>query len=240
VSTSAERTSDRAAAEADGLTVPGGERDAAARNLRDAHQQLTRELIMRSVVERLERGDAPEITVPDIAKAAGVSVRTVYRRFPTRNELIAAASEWVVAHYWGDRSLPEDVDQLAAHFARQAKAFDHHPNLMRALAISRAGKQVTSVRRAQRLEKQNLALRKVTGNLPAAEQRRAEAVFGYLSNLLAWLTMRDENGFSGEESGAAVSWAIQVLIDDLCQRNQTAAADKAKPRPEPSEHQLGG
>ena len=185
---------------------------------------------MRSVIEQLEKGDVWDITVPDVAKAAGVSVRTVYRHFATREELIAAAADWIVAHYWSDPSVPENVEELAPHWVRQAKAFDQHPNLMRALLISRAGNQVRSVRRARRLEKQNLALQEVTGNLSPAEQRQAEAVFGYLSNSLAWLTMRDENGFSGEDSGAAVAWAIEVLIDDLRRRNEAAAEAKRKPR----------
>ncbi len=71
------------------------------------------------------------------------------------------------------------------------------------------------------------ALQEVTGNLPAADQRRAEAVLGYLINMLAWVTMRDENGFSGQETGEAVSWAIQVLLDDLRLRNQAAGTGPA-------------
>ena len=111
----------------------------------------------------------------------------------------------------------------------QAKAFDQHPNLVRAMATSRAGNLVRSVRRPRRLEAQNRALREITGNLPAAEQRQAEAVFGYLSNMLAWLTMRDENGFSGEQSGQAISWAMRVLIDDLRRRNEAVGAQQARP-----------
>jgi hypothetical protein len=111
----------------------------------------------------------------------------------------------------------------------QAKAFDRHPNLVRAMATSRAGNLVRSVRRPRRLEAQNRALREITGNLPAAEQRQAEAVFGYLSNMLAWLTMRDENGFSGEQSGRAISWAMRELIDDLRRRNEAAGAQQARP-----------
>ena len=54
-------------------------------------------------------------------------------------------------------------------------------------------------------------------------------MFGYLSNMLAWLTMRDENGFSGEQSGKAIGWAMRVLIDDLRRRNEAAGAQQARP-----------
>ena len=179
---------------------------------------------MRSVVEQLEEGGFADLTVPDVARAAGLSVRTVYRHFATREEMIAEAAEWIAAHYWTDPGLPDKLDELAAHFVEQAKTFDRHPNLVRALAMSRAGNQVRSVRRTRRLENQNRALRAVIGNLPDAEQRQAAAVFGYLSNMLAWLTMRDENGFTGDESGAAIAWVMDVLIEDLRRRNEAAGA----------------
>ena len=198
----------------------GGGRPAS--RLREQHHELTRELILRSVVNQLEEGKLSELTVPEVARVAGVSVRTLYRHFATREELIAAAAEWIAGHLWADPGFPENVEDIPAQFAAQATAFDQHPHLVRAMAVSRAGSELRSFRRAQRLESQNRALLGVTGNLSRAEQRRAEAVFGYLSSMLAWLTMRDENGFSGGESGAAVSWAMQVLIDDLRRRNEAA------------------
>jgi AcrR family transcriptional regulator len=214
-----------------GTVATDGRDRGGASSLREQHHALTRELILRSVADQLEAGRLSDLTIPEVAKAAGVSVRTLYRHFATREELIAAASEWIAGHFWADPTFPERVEDIPAHFASQATSFDQHPNLVRVMAISRAGSELRSVRRAQRLESQNQALREVTGNLPPAEQRRAEAVFGYLSSMMAWLTMRDENGFSGEESGAAVAWAMQTLIDDLRRRNEAAGnAAKRTPR----------
>jgi AcrR family transcriptional regulator len=194
------------------------------RSLRDQHHELTRELILRSVADHLETGEPPEITVPDVAAAAGVSVRTVYRHFASREELIAAAADWISERVL-TTPFPQTVDEFAANWAAGAKSFDAHPNLVRAMAISRAGNMVRSARRARRLEGMRQALRDVSGNLPTADQRRAEAIFGYLINMLAWVTMRDENGFSGEQTGEAVGWAIQVLLDDLRRRNEAAGAE---------------
>jgi AcrR family transcriptional regulator len=193
-------------------------------SLRDQQQQLTRELILRSVAEQLEQGDASEITVPDIARAAGVSVRTVYRHFATREELITAAAEWISEHLFGAARMPETLDGVISNFREILLAFDEHPNLVRAMATSRAGNAVRSARRTRRLEAEKRALAKVTCNLPAAEQRQAEAIFGYLGNMLAWVTMRDENGLSGEEIGQTMDWAMNTLIEDLRRRNEAAGA----------------
>ena len=53
-------------------------------SLRQRHSELTRELIMRTVAELLEEGEASELAVPEVARRSGVSLRTVYRYFPTR------------------------------------------------------------------------------------------------------------------------------------------------------------
>ena len=171
--------------------------------------------------------------MPDVAAAAGVSVRTVYRHFASREELIAEAANWIGEHVFAI-SFPQTVDEFAANWQAVMAPFDEHPNLVRTMAITRAGSAIRS-RRTRRLQAMRQALQEVTGNLPAADQRRAEAVFGYLINMLAWVTMRDENGFSGQETGEAVSWAIQVLLDDLRRRNQAAGAQLAgKPQTAPT------
>lgn len=210
--------------------VPAATGESAPRSLRDQHHALTRELILRSVAKQLEEGQLSEITVPDVAQAAGVSVRTVYRHFATREELIAAAAEWISEHYFGEPGFPETVDELATNFAAHLQAFDEHPNLVRAMAVSRAGDAVRSVRRARRLQSQSVALQEVTGNLSPEEQRNAEAVFGYLVNMLAWVTMHDESGLSGRQMGKAMAWAMGVLIDDLRRRNVAVGADERSRR----------
>src|SRR5579859_7550827 len=68
--------------------APGAAPGARRSGLRDKHHELTRELIMRAVVEHLEREGFAEMTVPEVARAAGVSLRTVYRHFPTRDDLL--------------------------------------------------------------------------------------------------------------------------------------------------------
>jgi hypothetical protein len=78
------------------------------------------------------------------------------------------------------------------------------------------------VRRRQRLENLQTALGEVTGHLSEAERRQAEGVFGCLSNMLAWVTMHDENGMSGQDIATALQWAMRTLIADLQSRNEAA------------------
>jgi hypothetical protein len=45
-----------------------------------------------------------------------------------------------------------------------------------------------------------------------------------LANALAWLSLRDESGLDGQQSGAAITWAIDTLVADLHRRNRRAAS----------------
>ena len=43
--------------------------------------------------------------------------------------------------------------------------------------------------------------------------------------MLAYTTLREENGLSGDEIGEAIGWAITTLIADLRKRNRKARRD---------------
>jgi AcrR family transcriptional regulator len=150
----------------------------------------------------------------------------VYRYFPTREALIAAAGEWIGSTMFG-AEIPSDLDEIPAVFARNAALWDDHPRLVETMALSRGANSLRSVRRQERLAKLREALAEATQGLSEQEAKQAFAVFAYLDNMLAWLTMRDEAGLDGAEVGAAVGWAMQALTDDL-RRRQRAAGQSDK------------
>jgi AcrR family transcriptional regulator len=194
---------------------------AATISLREQHAQATRERILAAVADLLEEGRLHELTMPAVAKASGVSLRTVYRYYPTREELLEAAGRWI-----GDELLahpyPRDLDDVADFFEAGARDFDERPGLVRAMAFSQLGREVRGYRRRERLEALRGSLRAELPGLDEGELRRAEAVLAYLHNILAYTTLREENGLSGEEVGTAIGWAIRTLIADLRKRNRTS------------------
>ena len=190
-------------------------------SLRDQHAAATRERILGAVADLLERGDAEELTMPAVADASGISLRTVYRYYPTREELLEAAGRWI-----GDELLahpyPKDLDEVADLYQAGCRDFDERPGLVRALALSQLGRSVRGYRRRERLETIGEALRSELSDLSEEELRRAQAVLAYLHNVLAYTTLRDESGLSGDEVGEAIGWAIRTLTEDLRKRNHDA------------------
>jgi AcrR family transcriptional regulator len=193
--------------------------------LREQHALATRERILGAVADLLEQGDLDELTVPAVSDASGVSLRTIYRYYPTREELLEAAGRWI-----GDELLkhpyPRHVDEIADLYQEGTEDFDERPGLVRALAFSQLGQRVRGYRRRERLEAIGRALRAELTALSEPELRQAEAILAYLHNMLAYTTLREENGLSGAEIGEAIGWAIRTLIADLRKRNRNSRRHK--------------
>jgi AcrR family transcriptional regulator len=185
--------------------------------LRDEQAAAVRERILSSVAELVERGELDDLTVPDVAKASGISLRTIYRYYPTREKLVEEAGRWIGNELMRHR-YPRALDEVADLFEAGCPDFDNRPGLVRALALSQLGRRVRGYRRRERLGAISRALRDELPAAPQAELRRAEAVLAYLHNMLAYTTLREENGLDGAEIGRAIGWAIRTLVDDLRRR----------------------
>src|SRR6478735_1224214 len=61
-------------------------------SLRDDQRAMTRERVLAAVLELVADGALDELSVPAVAKRSGVSVATIYRYFPTRDDLLVAAA----------------------------------------------------------------------------------------------------------------------------------------------------
>ncbi len=92
---------------------------------REQQAAQTRESILHAVVQVLAGGLA-DLSVPAIARAAGLSVRTIYRHFPTKRDLLIALGEHMDRRSgYGFDPLPrrpEDLDQTVRDAYRQADA----------------------------------------------------------------------------------------------------------------------
>jgi TetR/AcrR family transcriptional regulator, cholesterol catabolism regulator len=88
----------------------------------------------------LERDGSAELTMPQVVELSGVSLRTVYRYYPTREALLAAAGRWVGGELL-KQGYPKNLDDVADSFERACSEFDEHPGLVRAMALSQLGRR---------------------------------------------------------------------------------------------------
>ncbi len=183
--------------------------------LRERQAQSVREAILAALIERVERGDADELSMDELAAAAGASRRTLYRYFPSRDALFAAAGDWLHGHLIGAATEIESVDDIAASFRAASKRLERRPALARSLMDGRIGRRVRSESRRRRAISIRRAVDRAAPGLSSADLARMSAVLAYLCSANAWLTMGEESGLSGDDARTAVSWAIETLLSDL-------------------------
>jgi AcrR family transcriptional regulator len=188
-------------------------------SLREQQAEAARQRILEAVATLLEAAGVEELTMPNVAETAGISLRTVYRYYPTREQLLEAAGRWIGSELLG-QGYPQSLDDVADTFEDGCREFDRHPGLVRALALSQLGREVRAPRREERLAAIRDALHAEVGDLPERELRHAEAVLAYLHNMLAFTTLREEHGLAAGEVADALGWAIRTLVDDLRRRQR--------------------
>jgi len=183
-------------------------------SLRDRQASLARTAIFEALVAHLERGDADEVPMEDLAQEAGVSRRTLYRYFPTRAALLADAAEWIRDEVL---QLPVDIgdEGITASFRAAAERVADRPELARALLRTTTGRSLRSDYRRARVDVIRGALQREVPGLPRRDLDRAAPVLSYLCSSSAWITVQDESGLGARDAQAAVAWAIDTLLAQL-------------------------
>lgn len=193
--------------------------------LRAGQAAATRERILAAVSEVLSRGGPEEASYRGIAEAAGVTEMTVYRHFPNKAAMLRAFWLWLDRRMT-NRGMPKTEDALVEDVRTLFAAFDERAPLIRAAVLSPGGREMRAAVNSERRAAFEEALAAATKDLPEAERRRACAVVQLLFSAHAWLSMREQWGLTGAESGDASAWAIGVLLDHLRRRNRKTRSRK--------------
>lgn len=188
--------------------------------LREAQAAGTRERILDAVSALVAAGAVQDLTVPRVAERAGVTVRTVYRYFPTRTDLIDAMQRWALARM-GAPAWPEDARALVAFAVPLFEGFDQNREAVEAQLRGGAMAEVRSEGKARRVKALRQTLSAELDGLPDGAQRAALGVIKHLLSASAWQALREDVGLGGTDAGRAVAWAIEALVRDL--KRQRAA-----------------
>lgn len=192
-------------------------------DLRDAHRDLTRGRIVEAALNLLREGKPGDLTFSGVAARSGMTERTVYRHFETREALMAAA--WArINELVKTPEMPNSPVALTGQPLTAFPAFDAEEKLMRMLVLSPEGHALRLSANAKRVTAIRTAVRAARPELKDPEFTRLCAAAQLLDSSFAWLMMKDYWGLNGNEAGRAASDAIAAL---LAPRDGTA---KLKPQ----------
>jgi AcrR family transcriptional regulator len=175
---------------------------------------LVRLQILDTVIGLLGESSLDHMSMASIAHAADVSLRTLYRYFSTRDELVAAASDELRSRLGITLDI-NSPDEVATSFWETSALVSAQPRLARAMIYTETGRAARRPMHAVRIGAVTEALAPLTSQLSPTIARRITAVIAHLCGLAPWLTISDESDLSASDARAAVYWAIDVLIAQL-------------------------
>ena len=180
--------------------------------LREQQREQTRRRILDAAIGLL--ADDGELSVPDVAKRAGVATRTVYFHFESKPALLDALSK-LLDEEIGVVAFPETADELPAYSDSFWEGFLENEQLWRALSLSRTGSDVRKRGRSRRFDSFQRSVESHAAGLDPREKVLAAAVlYSYFSPELR-LALLDKFGLDADQAGRGVTWAIRTLLAEL-------------------------
>jgi AcrR family transcriptional regulator len=180
--------------------------------LRAAQAQATRVRILEATVRVMARGVA-SLSIPAVAREAGVSVPTVYRHFGTKRDLLAAVFPHVVRRAGIDDLVPpRSIAELGSGVRALFERLDSADDLARAAAASPAAEEVRRVDMPARLEMSRRLADSIVPTLAPAERDRIARLLTILISASALRVWRDHLGSSVEEAASDIDWVIDAAI----------------------------
>ena len=182
--------------------------------LRAEQAEQTTARIVQAAVDLLSEGDASDLSMAEVAERAGVSVRTVYRSFAGKDELLDGVIGWINAHIGQlATSRPETRQDFETTTAAVVEVIFQIEPLYRALFATAAGR--ASHQRTARTREAGMraAYAAELEGLDDGEARRLLAVLHLVASSNGALFMKDYWDLPPEDIGRAIEWAIRVLAD---------------------------
>ena len=192
-------------------------------------KSATREAILEGVERLMAHGGLDELTFAQVAQAAGVAERTVYRHFPTKEALLQAFWLHVQKRLGLEPSVRSFADYLATRPATFARMDEREP-MMRAVMSSAQARQA----RRGILPERQAGIRRVVadavGELPEPQFTELCALVHLLGSVPTWHALKDIWDLEAAQSGRLVARAITTLVEAA---KADAASSTAPPEAKP-------
>ncbi len=182
--------------------------------LREEQTQHTRERILEGLIRAMANGIA-SLSVPAVAREAGVSVPTVYRYFRTKKDLIEALGNYLLEKKMGINAstlqLPRSPEELVAALNSTFLRIESQDDTVLAASASGLSYEMRKEALPQRLHMIEQALAPVADQFNEADRIRLRNVVLILSSSAIVRAFKDYLDLSAAEAADNAAWAILTL-----------------------------
>jgi AcrR family transcriptional regulator len=179
--------------------------------LRDREKANTRALILEAVERSLKDHRLSELSLATVAREAGITERTVYRHFATREQLLEAT--WAAVNDAMDTTdFPRTAKELIQRPIKLFPAFERRRDVIRAMLASPQGRELRLSANKERQAAIRAVVKSARPTLREPAFTRVCAAVQLLGSAAGWATMVDYWSLDSVEAGRAASDAIAALL----------------------------
>ena len=174
----------------------------------------TRDRVVDAAIDLMQEADPGAFGMQDVADRAGVSLRTVYRVFPNRDDLFEGVLGAVKARFDQIAGAPprsREEFELSVSSAVRA-VFELEP-LYRALFATVAGRTTHQSGAEARRQAFEAALADDLAGLPEDQVRLIVSVLHLVTSAKSVLWLKDYAGLDFDDASEAIGWALTALVD---------------------------
>jgi AcrR family transcriptional regulator len=189
-------------------------------------RERTRRAILEAVADVITDTNGIGFSMQAVADRAGVTHRTVYNHFPTREALCEAFAEYTDSLFSESGGEPLDTrlsldrfPAMTSDLYRVLGAYDRYVRAYVTLMIGNRQPLKSWQGRSRRFEKQ--IARAAAWRAPIEPRQVAAAVRLFVSSI-GWHILTEQCGLSNEEAAATGAWATGALIEAATGRHASA------------------
>lgn len=182
--------------------------------LRTRQKEQTHALILSAVATILRSYDLRSVTTAEVARVAEVTERTVYRHFPTRDDLLKSFWAWQLEKSGGATVIdPGTPDELMANIKRLFTSLDADEGVIRAVLSSAEGRDLRKIANKARHEHMLHFVTRLNPDLPERDRHSIASGIVSVCSVPSWLFMRDNCGYDGKRAGEAAAVAVRLILE---------------------------
>lgn len=190
------------------------------------HTEATRRVILDAAADLFLERRGQGFSIQDVGDRAGLTHRTVYRYFPTRQELMAATAEHLAPDVAGEpflevSTVEEWIDGVGAHFALIEANFE----VVRGVLVAVLASDEFPLQGRDALDREAHhweVYRRQFPHLPDDDARRTFATLRHLRSSVTYLFFRLRFGLSPADATEAARTAASQIVDQAARRDRDA------------------
>lgn len=205
-----------------------------AESLRDRQKQVARGMILQAASDEIVDKGLEDVSLQAVAERAGVSKRTLYNYFDSREALLAGILAWSdqLTLDMGGHLMPGGLDVLpdmipAVWRTWKAQGSVYEAALRIEAASVEQGRSPGRIARHAAIAK---ALGDVRSDLTSAEREALASLVHALGSAPVYWRLTNEDGLDVDAAAALVAWNVTLIRDALERGDDPFSNDDPLPK----------